>query len=43
MLRSLNKNIEQMEENFDDAIEEILEREEFICSGNACGADAGIL
>lgn len=38
-MKNLNENI-VLSENIETVIEEIMEREEFHCTGNVCGADA---
>lgn len=38
-MRELNKNVNS-NENYDVAIEEMLEREEFSCTGNGCAGNA---
>ena len=38
-MKELNKNVPS-NENFDVAIEEMLEREEFSCTGNGCAGNA---
>lgn len=39
-MRELNKNIINSYEDLEVAIEEMLERDEFSCTGNGCAANA---
>lgn len=40
-MKELNQEIQIAQENMDEMVEELLEREEFVCTGNvSCGANA---
>lgn len=43
MSKELNKEISYELENLDDLIEEILDREEFLCKGDVCGVQLVVI
>lgn len=42
-IKSLNQEIDTEIQDIEEAIKELSQRQEFLCTGNVCGADATLI